>query len=472
MQGRESQRPEGSNGVTTEGRGDSDLYAWAYEKVRHGAWERYVRHRPIPRYVSYLEKTQWLSTGELETLQLQSLKDLLSYAKTHVPYYRELFAKIGFDARDVRKREDIAGIPILTKDIIRERYKDFVAPEHEATNVKKSTSGSTGLPLNFEHSLDSNAWREAIKLRGYRWAGYRLGGPTLHYWGQVGKLQGIKGAKIRLDRAFRRDIFIDSMRSDETSMMRSVELLRKTRPTSIVCYTQSCALWARFILDRNLRDWPDIPVICGAEAVLPQDRAVLEKAFGPRVSETYGSREVMLMASECSAHKGMHLTEENLLLEITRDGKPLPAGESGDILVTDLHNYGFPFIRYINGDIAALAEDGPCACGRGLRRLKGVDGRRADTLHDKDGKPIPGLVFHVLFTGTAKDAFAQFQTIQKKDGTVLVKVVRGPAWSDEAVKTMRAKVEDYMRGLPVVIEECADIPPMPNGKRKTIIVEK
>lgn len=448
-----------------------DLYGWVYTSALLPAWERYVKHRPLLDYLESLEKSQWLSLAEMEALQVRALRALLTHAQANVPYYRELFAKVGFDPRGLTRREEIRVIPVLTKDIIRERYDDLVAPAHRGLNFEKGTSGSTGVPLKFEHCADSNAWREATRIRGYRWAGYRVGGPTFHYWGQAAPPAGKKGAQIRLDRALKRDVFVDSMQSDEASMLRAVELLRKTRPACLVVYTQSCALWARFILDRGLRDWPDIPVVCGAEAVLPHDREVLAGAFGPQIFETYGSREVMLMAAECSAHAGMHLSEENLLLEITKDGAPLPAGESGDVLVTDLHNYGFPFIRYANGDLATMHDATPCACGRGLRRLKSVEGRRADTLMDREGKPIPGLVFHVLFGDARKQLVSQFQAVQKKDGSITVRIVRGPGWNEDAFKSIRTRLEGYLRGTPLEAEFVDTIPLGPSGKRRTILVE-
>jgi phenylacetate-CoA ligase len=446
-------------------------YAWVYEKVLHRAWEG-AKHRPIPQYLAELEKSQWLSAEEIERRQVDALRALLVHAQTNVPYYRETFAKIGFDARGVTRREDLAELPLLTKDVIRERNDDLVDPAHRGRNIRKGTSGSTGAPLIFEHSQDSYAWRQATRIRGYRWAGFQLGAPTLHYWGQISPPKGMTGAKTRVDRAMKRDTYIDSMHTDEASLLHAVDVLRKTKPTCLVVYTQSCALWARFILDRGLRDWPDIPVLCGAEAVLPQDRAVLARAFGPGIFETYGSREVMLMSAECSAHDGMHLSEENLFLEIVKDGKPLGPNESGDVAVTDLHNYGYPFIRYINGDVAAMHDPTPCSCGRGLRRLKGVDGRRADTLTDKNGRPVPGLVFHVLFGDARNEVASQFQVVQKKDGSVTLKVVRGPGWNTDTIGVITQRAHDYLHGLPVKVEECDYIPLMPNGKRKTIVVER
>jgi phenylacetate-CoA ligase len=446
----------------------SDLYGMACENVFHPLWERFVKRRPTIAYLEAIERTQWLPAEEIERVQIDSLQRLLQHAQTKVPYYRELFARIGLDARDVRCRSDVDFIPLLTKDIIRERYDDLVDPAHRSVNLKKGTSGSTGIPLRFEYCADSNAWREATKIRGYRWAGYRLGSPTLHYWAQVRTTpKGALGIKVRLDRGLKRETMIDSMRSDERSMMAAVEILRQSKPTALVAYTQSCAMWARFILDRGLRDWDDIPVICGAEAVLPQDRAVLARAFGSGIFETYGSRETMLMASECAAHDGMHLAEENVLLQI-RGGN----GSAGDVVVTDLHNYGMPFIRYVNGDVATMHRDEPCPCGRGLRRLRSVDGRRADTLVDKNGTIIPGIVFHVLLSDARTDLIAQFQAVQHADRSITFRVVRGRDWNPERFGAIVERLEGYLRGSPLSIEFVERILPMANGKTRTIVVER
>ena len=287
----------------------SDLYGWTCDNVLSPAWERFVKRRPTRDHLELLERTQWMDPATLETLQVAKLRTLLAHAQASVPYYRDLFARIGFDARDVNRREDLASLPVLTKAIIRERYADLVDPSLASTNLKKGTSGSTGTPLKFEYCTESYAWREATKIRGYRWARYNMGSPTFYYWAQVyATPRGAAGLKIRLDRAIKRETVVDSMKSDEASMLAAVDLLRRAKPTCLVVYTQACAMWARFILDRGLRDWDDVPVLCGAEAVLPSDRAVLARAFGPDVFETYGSRETMLVAAECAAHDGLHLS--------------------------------------------------------------------------------------------------------------------------------------------------------------------
>ena len=454
-------------------RAGARAYAHLYSEWLWPAWERFARRRATVEHLALLERSQWASPEDIERRQLASLRALLAHAGEHVPYWRETFRRLGFDVRDVRRREDLAALPVLTREMILERYADLVDPALAPKNLKKATSGSTGVPLRFEYSHESECWRQAAKLLGWGWAGYRAGLPTLHYWARLHVLPpGARGLKMRVDRALKREIFVDSMRQDEEGRRHALMELRRLRPAVIVCFTQSLAQFARWVLDRGLRDWDDIAVLCGAEAVLPGDRAALVRAFGPHVFETYGSRETMLMASECEAHDGLHLMEENVLVEIARGGAPLPAGESGDVVVTDLHNYGMPFIRYANGDVARMATDRPCACGRGLRKLASVEGRRAETLTDGEGNPLPGIVVHPLFVDPEAEVARQFQLIQRRGGAVVLRVVKGRDWSVERMEPKLRELRQYLRGQPLRVEYVDAILPGPSGKLRTVFVER
>ncbi|HWZ87481.1 MAG TPA: hypothetical protein VNW92_01490, partial [Polyangiaceae bacterium] len=456
--------------MTTASVGDR-AYGAAFESLLFPFWERVVRGRGTLQHLAYLQKSQWLVREEREHEESNALKKLLCYAGQNVPFYRELFRTHRFDPRGVGSVADLAGLPLLTREIVRERYEDLVDPSHRGKNFKKGTSGSTGKPLKFEYSRESECWRQAIKLRGYGWAGYRPGRKAFFYWAAVSG--GPPSLKIRIDRALRRETFFDSMKQDEAARRAALDILRRMRPEVIVCYTQSCAQFARWIVDKQLRDWDDIPVICGAEGVLSADRAILAKAFGPAIFETYGSRETMLMAAECEQHAGMHLSEENLMLEVLKNGQAVGAGEAGDVVVTDLHNYGMPMIRYVNGDVALLASRDRCPCGRGLARLERVDGRRADTLFDKGGNAVPGIVFHVLFSDARRELVRQFQAVQSRNGDVVLKIVRGRDFADDAFQNVTQRFSEYLRGLPFTVEFHEAIAPHPgSGKLQTIVVEK
>jgi phenylacetate-CoA ligase len=460
-------RPRDPAGSASAG----SLYAWGYENVLFPAWQRAVRGRPIRDHLAVLQATQWLPTAELQVLQGAALRALLEHAGRHVPYWRQLFERIRFDPRGVRSPADLRELPVLTRETIQERFHDFLDPTRHPSNIRKGTSGTTGVPLRFEYCNESEAWRQATRLRGYGWAGYRQGMATLHYWGAGARApRGLTAAKIRLDRLIRREVYVDAVKQDEASLRGVVELLRRMRPHAIVAYTQALVAFARWVADRGLRDWPDVRILCAAEPLLGGDRKALERAFGPEVYETYGSRETMLIAAECEAHEGMHLSEENLLVEMVRDGAAAAPGEAGDVVVTDLHNYGMPFIRYANGDVGTLSPEGRCRCGRNLRRLASVEGRRVDMLRDANGEAVSGMVFITLMQ-IETELVRAFQVVQRKSGDVELKVVRGADWDDRRFAATLTRAEQYFKGLPVRVIFCDEIPPSPSGKRRPIVVE-
>jgi phenylacetate-CoA ligase len=447
------------------------LYSWTYDKLASGVWQRVAHGRPVARYAAFLERTQWLDADAIERLQLIELRALLRHAAGRIPYYRDLFARIGFDPRDVRSRADIEQLPLLTRDVVRERAADLVLPARGRSFVKE-TSGTTGTPMRIEYCNDSESWRQAVRLRGYGWAGYRQGQPALFYWGGVQSevLRGLAGLKTLLDRALRREVYVDAGQRGEAAMEKTARLIERMRPHIVIGYTQALALFARWVHETGRRRWDDVPVICGAEAVLPDDRAVLARAFGPRVFETYGSREVMLMAAECSAHAGMHLSEENLLLEVVRGGKAAPDTEAGEVVVTDLHNLAMPLIRYVNGDIATLAPREVCRCGRSLRRLERVDGRTVDTLRDAQGRGIPGAVIVWMMIGQ-EGMVRQYQLVQQRTGEATLKIVPGPKWSQERFAPTAARLASRLEGLPFRVVTVREIPPAASGKLRPVVVE-
>lgn len=449
----------------------STVYAWAYQRVLFPAWQSVVRRRPIREHLAGLEESQWLPRAELERAQVASLRAVLEHAGRNVPYWRTLFRKLGFDARDVRSVADLAALPVMTREMIHERYDEFVDPALHPTNICKGTSGTSGVPLKFEYCNQSEAWRTATRMRGYGWAGLRLGLPTVHYWGAgAGMPEGLAGRKMRLDRALKREVYVDAARQDEASMRSFAELLERLRPRAVVGYTQALAIFARWAVDRATCNWPDTRVVCAAEAVLPHDCEALARAFGPDVFETYGSRETMLVAAECEVHDGMHMSEENLVVELLRDGVPAGPGEEGDVVVTDLHNFGMPFIRYANGDVATRGADTSCPCGRLLRKLARVDGRRIDTLRDAAGDPVPGMLFISLLQ-TSTQMLRAFQVVQKKSGEIELRVVRGRDFDDTSFAEMVRRLRAYFRGLPFEPVFCDEIPASPSGKRRPIVVE-
>jgi len=186
----------------------------------------------------------------------------------------------------------------------------------------------------------------------------------------------------------------------------------------------------------------------------------------------------MLMASECDAHYGLHTSMENLIVEvIVREPggttRPARAGESGEVVITDLHNLASPLIRYVNGDLAVARGDQRCACGRGLVRIGPIEGRVTETLYDGAGRAVGGLVFNILFSAIGRVA-RNFQVVQRADRSIVFKVVPygGNALPEPEAALVRAHAEHYLPGAKFSIEVVEDIPLTAAGKRRVVVVER
>jgi len=301
---------------------------------------------------------------------------------------------------------------------------------------------------------------------------------AMHYWGAGPKIATWwKQKKVQVDHLVKRDLYVDCTPRGDDVLLDAIAQIRRWRPQVMVAYANGAGALARFVNDRGLRDWSPIPVLTGAERLLPHDRAAIEQAFGPAF-DTYGCREVMMIGSECEAHDGMHTAMENLIVELivrAPDGTVRAArpGESGEVVVTDLHNLACPMIRYVTGDVAVARGDARCACGRGLVRIGPIEGRVTETLHDGQGRPVSGLVFNIVL-GVIGGFARSFQVVQRRDRSVVFKVVpfQGDAVPPREAKIIRDYVEKYLPGVPITIEVVRDIPLTAAGKRQPVVVER
>jgi phenylacetate-CoA ligase len=456
--------------------GVMDLYGPLLARVLFPAYEA-ARGRPTVPLLEYLQTTERWSLEALEDLQVGMLRRLLRHAYQHTAHYREVMDEHGVRPEDIETVADLARMPLLDRDTVRATMDARLAGAGPRVAIQKATSGTTGEPVVVRYNHESRHWRDATRWRGYGWAGYRIGMRALHYWGAGPPAKTWRQRrKIALDRLFKRDLYVDSTPRGEEALAAAVEQVRLFEPEVLVAYSAGAAALARYIIDQRARTWSSIPVLVGAERLWPQDRAAIEEAFGPAF-ETYGCREVMLMATECEAHAGMHTSMETMIVELvvreadgsTRAAKP---GETGEVVLTDLHNLACPMVRYVNGDLAVAHAPGVCACGRSLVKIGPVEGRTTDTLRDGRGNAVGGLVFNILF-GVMDQVAKQFQVVQRSDGSVVMRVVptSGASLPAENQRAIHAFADKYLPGAPFAIEYVAEIPLTAAGKRKVVVRE-
>lgn len=431
------------------------------------AFESGLKRRNTFRYWRSLESSQWLPRSAIGAIQLQALQRLLVHAQANSPYYAQRWAEAGLDPARVESLEDFATWPTIDRATIAANRTAMRA--RGSRLISKSTGGSTGEPLQFDIDPVSNERRMAAWHRGYGWAGGAPGTRQFHVWG-IPPRQSMGKARIKdalYNWLYRRHM----VSCFDLSLARAREYLgqyNSSPPEVLVGYTSGLSQFAELILEQKLHVRPPRAVIAGAEKLFPWQRERIESCFGAPVFETYGSREFMLIGAECERHEGLHLTAEHLLVEILDDnGKPTPSGQEGNVVITDLHNFGMPFIRYFNGD-RALAGWGACSCGRGLPLLKQVVGRRADVLETPDGRRVAGVFFpHLLRTfGCVR----RFQAIQHELHHVELRVVlRKPLEARDRADLLRQVTDVLGPQVRFDLIEVNEIPLSAAGKHQVVV---
>jgi phenylacetate-CoA ligase len=441
--------------------------------LRHVLWPFYesvLRGRGTPRYMRQYQRDQWLSPDALRDLQFQRFRALVAWCYREVPYYGQRWRAMGIEPGDLRAPGDEQLLPVLTKADIRQHAADLVAVPLKHALGYKSTGGSTGEPLRFGFTRESNDRRTAVMWRGYSWAGSRMGRRTAFLWaGTLGSPPARQRWKDRAYNAVLGRHMLDSFQMSDARLEAYADALARYRPEVVVGYVGPLVRLSQWMADHGRRIPSVRSVIGAAEALHPFQKQVIERAFGAPAFNTYGCREFMLIASECEHRQGLHVNADHLLVEtLDRSGRAV-SGQSGEVAVTDLYNRGMPFVRYVNGDMAT-ASVRTCACGRGLPLLDSVDGRTLDAIRTPAGHVLPGEFFpHML-----KDVpgVARFQLVQRALDRLDLSIVRGDAFDEASLAHIRREVARVLgESARLECHFVDDIPLTASGKLRVTISE-
>jgi phenylacetate-CoA ligase len=416
----------------------------------------------LPRQ-RFLEETQWWPRERLLALQWQEARRLLEHAFRSVPYYQEKFRLAGIALEDIRQPADWRYLPVLTRREVNAHREELCAQGFAGKLSPHSTGGSSGVPTHFYITEESYVWRTAATQRVYAWSGCKLGTKALYLWGApIGEVSRAHALKVRLHEAIQRQLIFNTFAQSDELWEGIHRAALRYRPKIVVGYVSSLEQFARF-LTRTGRTVPGVKGAIACAEPLPQPtRNVIEQALHAPMFNTYGCREFKSIAGECEVHGGMHINVENILLETADPDSP----EASELLVTDLHNYGMPFIRYSIGDLGTL-DPNPCPCGRGLPLLRSVDGRVLDVLRRPDGKLIPGEFFPHLLKDIPE--ILEYQVEQKSLEWVVVSAVLSGPLAPSSQATFESEVRKVCGGLRVELQPVSEIPRLPSGKRRVTV---
>ncbi len=340
-----------------------------------------------------LERSQWLAEEELRAKQLSQLRVLLCHAIQTVPYYREQHPNISAAMADELSYEQFLQLPILKRTDLQKAgtlLHSRNMPKAHGKVAEVSSSGSTGRPVKgLSTDLTRLIW-QTITMRDDLWhqrdfngklavirpEGDIKQGQTIRTrgWGKSagcvhnpGELVGIS---VTNDIAFQ------------------AKWLLNQDPQYLLTLPSNLIALAKHFRENSL-SLPGLKEISTYGEVSDEkaDAACLETWPGVRRSDAYSATEVGYLALQCPEERTYHIQSESVFLEVLdQDGRPCQPGEIGEVVVTALHNFAMPLIRYALGDFAELGK--PCACGRGLPTLKRILGRQRNMLVLPDGRTL------------------------------------------------------------------------------------
>ena len=415
-----------------------------------------------------LEQSQWWPADALARHQQQRLQALLLHAQQHVPYYRQLFQGLGFDAASVRTAAGLQALPFLTKEVIRANAEGLKSDQAQGL-ARFNTGGSSGAPLIFYIGRERVSHDVAAKWRATRWWGVDIGDVEAVVWGSPIELTGQDRVKQLRDALMRTEL-LPAFEMSDAKLDGFVQRLRERRPRMLFGYPSALSKIAQHAQRRGVAmNHLGVKVaFVTSERLYDEQRQLIETVFGCPVANGYGSRDAGFIAHQCP-QGGMHLTAEDMVVEIVDDeGRVLPPGQAGEIVVTHLATRDFPFIRYRTGDRAVL-DDARCACGRGLPMLREIQGRATDFVHAQDGTLMHGLA--LIYTLRDIAGISEFKIVQESLDHTCVQVVPDatcnvPAARERITREFRARLG---AGVQVQVDVVDSIAAEKSGKYRYVV---
>jgi len=374
-----------------------------------------------------LERSQWWPPEAIRAQQFRQLSGLIRHAARSVPYYRRRFAEAGIDPEAPLDESAWSRIPLITRRDIQEAgdalFSNALPKAHGRVHTL-STSGSTGMPVTVHGTQLTQFFWLSFTLRDQLWHGFDTGkklaairhnrGGGARYpdgnrhpgWGPATDPVFAAGPSFVLDIS--------------TPVAQQIEWLQRIGPDYLVTYPSNLMALLAYCRRHKIA-FPDLRFVETLSEVLhPEVRKTAREVWDVKIVDMYSSQEVGYIALQCPDHEHYHVQSEGILAEVLDErGRPCKPGETGRVVLTPLHNFAMPLIRYSVGDYAVAG--GPCPCGRGLPVLARVLGRVRNMLTLPDGAQLWPYFGGEKFAKVAP--VSQYQIVQKTLSDLEVRVV-------------------------------------------------
>ncbi len=392
------------------------------------------------KYHDELSQKQWLSKDEIEKLQLEKLKRLLSFSIQNIPFYKQRF--VGFAPLRITSLDDIKNLPIINKEELKAAGPDAIAKNRRRL-ISKTTSGTTGPPFNFVIDRDFFSLEIARNLRIFDLPGLEIGEPWVLF-------TPLRDKKSSIFSFLTNRLVLDAnqitkertppccpssinnrLEPDEDMIRHFCKRIQKHKPEAIYSYPSALIALATFIRKWGITDINIKTIISSGETLTPKIRILIKETLNGEVFNLYGTTEFPTIAEECKEHNGLHIFADSYIVEFVNNG---------EIVITDLDNYTMPFIRFQTGDLG-FPKNSQCKCGRNFPHMEITRGRISDLIITPDGKFLRRIFFESLFKKNQE--IKNFEITQNEHERIMISLMVDKPFPESRQEFLIRRCRDY-----------------------------
>lgn len=422
---------------------------WVLDNLRGGKVRK--AYRRIEKYYQIDS-----ASSEMENYYSEALQELLKQATENTNYYKSF-----------KGRADLSSYPVVNKNIITNREKDFLSKNYTKSNlIKMSTSGSTGTPFTSYQNINKKRCVNAETIFFNSKAGYKVGSKLAFL-----RSTNNKSKKSKFKQMIQSQKIIDVDKLDDNKIkdiLYQINVYTRNESATLLSYASTYDI-LRDYFKRNVdKEEYNIHGIISTSEILYEDtRKYISDTFKCSCYSRYANMENGMLGQDNPEHPNTFiLNEGNYYIEILKMGSDDQAdfGESGRIVVTDLYNYAMPMIRYDTGDVGAFVYIN--SNGVKKKAITNFGGRKIDIIYDIYGNVVSPHKVSVVFWNYSE--LKQFQFIQegKNKYKVLLNIKDHFERENELKETLKFILGKEAN---ININIVDNIPPLPSGKRKYIM---
>ena len=448
--------------------------------------KNYWRYFKKEYYKNYIiqKKIRQLPIEEIKKIQWKRLKDLLNYAYNNNDFYKEYFESVSLDPDSIKTPSDMLRLPITEKkDYIKNFNKIVTKNITEEDFIVATTSGSTGEP--FKHYVDikkeqvNTEMAFILNMESIGIKPFEKNNELAILFRPINEILDFKKKPKKnwfnfiIYSFFPETFGIRGYTITKENTPNLIDLIKENKIKGIYGIASSILNLAQFIDNRDILKFKYVITI--GEGLLDYQRDYISKIFNCPVFMDYGSSECMRMGFECKNQNGFHMDIYNYYFEFLKNKQTYNTIKSYDIIVTNLNNYVFPFIRYKTSD-AVIPSDKNCIFGNNFPMVKNIIGKNIIGFTAPNGRRLSSVDFGAFFEHYHKhtQAVNQFQVIQKDEKTMLIKIVPSVIYNERIKKDIENRLSaDLVEGsMKIEVIPVERIKPENNGKTKVLVLKE